>query len=339
MIHLLNWLRWGLIVFLIYVAALMKEEQEGRWENRLQEWLNRIYSHQESSYAKITALANTVAALSGRITERLFGRCLLSFRFVGVSIFYALASVNLTILLSPLILHWAHTPQTPVLPRLKLFFSLGYFVAFLLLGSVPAIIERLGWSARWIWIIWLCFVVRWVIPLFTIFVMVNRLWGHHAVLRFILGVCIVIVFNCFLDIVFVTITRWTLSLASNTKRLSKVILAILLDVGLGCGVIVGPVWLGVWFWQLHALSLSIAPMMVYALKSIDFCIAVLVLIILALIGLHMAAWFVLERPIYECLRFKVIRDKKLLRGMILALIALPQIGSVWAFFIAFLKAI
>jgi hypothetical protein len=41
------WLRWDLIGFLAYVAALVKEEQEGQWENTPEAWLRKVYSRQE----------------------------------------------------------------------------------------------------------------------------------------------------------------------------------------------------------------------------------------------------------------------------------------------------
>jgi type IV secretory pathway VirB3-like protein len=77
---------------------------------------------------------------------------------------------------------------------------------------------------------------------------------------------------------------------------------------------------------------------VFALKSLDFLLAFIALIIFLAIATHFVIWFVLERPVYAVLRFKVIRDKKLLRNIILALTVLPNVGSAWAFVIAIVRA-
>jgi hypothetical protein len=196
MIHLLNVVRWALVAFLFYVAALMKEEEEGRWENKLQEWLKRVYSRQDGSYAKITALAKAVANISEKFTERLFGKRLFSLRFLGVSTFYGLASANLTILLSPLISHLARNPMKfpPGAPRPDLFMSSVWFVLFVLLGSTPALlqfIEMKNWS-RWVWYTWLTFFLRWVFPLAVLAKVVDLRWGHYSTIRLLLGILMLI---------------------------------------------------------------------------------------------------------------------------------------------------
>ena len=63
-----------------------------------------------------------------------------------------------------------------------------------------------------------------------------------------------------------------------------------------------------------------------ALKWIDFIIAFLVLILLTFIGIHVMVWFALERPISNCLRFKLIRDKKLIWFLAGAFYAAPHLG-------------
>jgi hypothetical protein len=204
------------------------------------------------------------------------------------------------------------------------------FGSFLLLGSIPALVNHDEAEGIWTWIFWAIAVVPCVVPLLTVVAIINHLWGYSSVLRFLLGICLLCGLNFLLDVVFVKTTRWALGFASKTRQLSRVIVAILLDVVLGYGVIVGPILLGVyifkWFHSVGAM-MSFGVMLVFALKSIDFLIAIIVLIILALIGIHWVFWFVLERPIYSCLRFKIIRDKKLLWSLIAALYAAPHVGG------------
>lgn len=131
-----------------------------------------------------------------------------------------------------------------------------------------------------------------------------------------------------------------LRIASNTRQLGRVVVAIVLDAGVGVAIIVGPLMVAFYAVVKSNGSLIAAGLMLgFTLKLIDFTISLLVLIMLTFIGIHVIVWFILERPIYSILGFKVIRDKKLLRSLILALIALPEIGSVWAFVVGLLKAI
>jgi len=339
---LLDWLRWLLIVLLAYVG-LMKEEQEGLWENRLELWLKRVYAHQESSFAKVTALARAVASLVRGLTERVFGTRLFSLRFLGVSIFYGLASLNLTVLVSPFVPHRTQSLQMTPLPgagtRPDFFQHLVWFVLFLVLGSAPALLASIGQMSRWVWLIWIAFFVRWMFPLIGVATVVDHLWGHRSTARFGLGLLVLVGVSFLLDMLFVATTRWILAMAANARKPWNVLLAIVLDAGLGYAVIVGPVWLGVEFFvRSNRSTMSFALMLVFALKSLDFVIALLVFVFLLLIVIHAILWFILERPVYACLRFKLIRDKKFVRGAILALLTLPKLGTVWALFIALLKA-
>ncbi|MGD0436843.1 MAG: hypothetical protein ABSB86_10280 [Bryobacteraceae bacterium] len=176
-------------------------------------------------------------------------------------------------------------------------------------------------------------------PLIGIATVVDHLWGHGSALRFAIGLLLLVGVNYVLDVLFVATTRWILGIAANARRLWIVLFASLLDIGLGYLVIVGPVWLGVeFFTKFNRSMMSFAVMLVFAFKSLDFVIALLVLILFLLIVIHAAGWFILERPVSACLRFKLIRDKKFVRCMIVALLTLPKVGTLWAFVIALAKA-
>jgi hypothetical protein len=317
MTHLIETVRRLVIAFLVYVAAFMKEEQEGHWENTLQLWLNKVTNRQAGSYAKVTALAQAVSGLSQRATVRLFGQRLLSFRAFGVSFFYSLASLFLTALLSPVIVRLAHhirktAPPQSVLPHgvppLAVSWAILVFILLLAVGSIPAIFEKHDAAGIWTWIFWLLVVGSWTLPFLTIVAIVNHLWGYYSALRFVFGILFICGVNFLIDIIFVKTTRWALGLAANTRKPSRVFAAILFDAVLGYGVIVGPILLSTYmFTRFHTLNISLALLFSFAMKSIDFLIALIVFIILAVIGVHVVVWFLLERPIYSCVRFKVIR--------------------------------
>jgi hypothetical protein len=351
MILVLNSVRWVLIVFLIYVAALMKKEQEGEWENALQTWLDKIYSQQEGSYAKITALARAVARVSEWLTEKLFGRKLLSLRFFTVSAYLGISSFFLMGLLSPSIngmllkLHHAVHANPPMeatvpLSRWEYVFGLLQFVFYFIVGMFPALYGKNEKESPWVWRMWkyglLIIVLRYAVSIFWVF----RL---RSAFIFVLFMTLLFGLNFLWDMLFITTTRWMLRIASNTRQLAGVLVAVVLDVVLGITIIIGPLIVALYVLARSSSGLigliGAGLLLGSTLKLIDFIIAFLVLILLSLIGIHAAVWFVLERPIYSCLRFKVISDKKFIKSIILGLIAVPQVGTVWAFFVALLKAI
>lgn len=338
MIHLLVWLRWLPIGLLFYIAALMREEQEGRWENVLQTWLDNVSPRQESSYAKLTALVSAVSAQSKRITEKLFGHRLLSVRAFGVSLCYGIASFFLTVLLSPFLHHFNGGRQAALptaagvgqslnlpsaaTPHFVLAAMFGYFLA---LGSVPALIEKSDDEPLWVWKTVLF--GQLLIYVAKILDAIVRLWGFYSAFRFVAFMGLLLGINFLLDVLFVRTARWMLTVASNTRQLFMLIVAILFDVLLGVGVVLAPVLLGLLLiTEFHGEVMSFGLMAGFALKSVDFVIACMVLIILSLIAVHGAVWFVLERPIYSCLRFKVIRNKTLLWWVIGGLIVVPHVG-------------
>jgi hypothetical protein len=317
----------------------MREEQEGRWENILQTWLDKVSPRQENSYAKLTALMSAVSAQSKRIIEKLFGRRLLSLRAFGVSLCYGMASLFLTLLLSPFLRRFngghqvampnaggvdqrLHLPGAGTTP---LFVAAAMFGYFLALGSVPALIEKSDDEPLWVWKTVLF--GQLLIYVATVLDAIVRLWGFYSAFRFAAFMCLLLSINFLLDVVFVRTVRWMLTIASNTRQLLMLIVAILFDVLLGVGVVLAPVLLGLLLiTEFHGEVMSVGFMAGFALKSVDFVIACMVLIILLLIAVHGAIWFVLERPIYSCLRFKVIRNKTLLWWAIGGLALVPYVG-------------
>lgn len=334
--HWLNAARWLLIAFLVYVAAFMKEEQEGKWENTLQSWLDKIYLHQEGSYAKVTALARAVSRLSELVTEKLFGGRLLSLRSFLVSAYLGISSFFLMGLLTPWITRL--TPQLPhatpptILPlpmsRWDHVLNFVQFVSFFIAGIIPAVLGENEQEAPWIWRMWkyglLVLIFRYAFSIFWVF----RL---RSAFQFVLFIGLLFSFNFLWDILFIKATRWMLRIASNTRQLAGVLVTIVLDALLGTTILIGPMAVALYVLVKSNGSLIGAGLFFgVALKLIDFIIAFLVLILLTFIGIHVMVWFALERPISNCLRFKLIRDKKLIWFLAGALYAAPHIGFLGA---------
>lgn len=332
MSHSLNAVRWLLIGFFVYVAAFMREEQEGKWENALQAWLDKIYLHQEGSYAKVTALARAVARVSEWVTEKLFGRRLLSLRSFMVSAYFGLSSFFLMGLLAPSISRAlskvpnANPPMQTTLPLSHWDYvtNLFQFVGFFIAGIFPALYSENEKESPWIWRIWKYGLL---LPLFRYAFSIFWVFRLRSAFLFVLFIALLFSLNFLWDMLFIRTTRWMLRIASNTRQLAGVVLALVLDALLGIIILVGPLAVALYIvWKSNGSLIGAGLFMGAALKLIDFTIAFLVLILLAFIGIHSIIWFVLERPISNCLRFKLIRDKKLIWFLAGALYAAPHIG-------------
>lgn len=328
--HWLNAMRWLLIAFLVYVAAFMKEEQEGRWENTLQSWLDKVYVSQEGSYAKVMALARAVSRLSEQVTEKLFGERLLSLRSFLVSAYFGMASWCLLWVLIPFI-GWLTSRMFRFIPAAvfggpinhRVYLSnLALFVCFFFIGIIPAVGGENAEETAWPWRIWECVLLA-IIFLYGISVF----WRFRLPSVFETVISFVLLFglNFLWDMVFIKATRRLLRIASNTRQLVGVLAAIVLDALLGIAILVGP-WVVSSYVLSHRSLIGVALLVGVALKLIDFTLAFLVLIILTLVVIHSVVWFALERPISNCLRFKLIRDKKLIWFLAGALYAAPHIG-------------
>ena len=127
------WIRLPLGCLCIYAAVLLREDEEGSYQNRLEEWWIRIMYKRDSAISQSTAFLKGVAGLAGRLFDRLFGKRLFSFRGFGVSACYSVASLFLFGQLVRIF-----RPQQAGAISLELWV---YVTLFVLLGTVPAFVD------------------------------------------------------------------------------------------------------------------------------------------------------------------------------------------------------
>jgi hypothetical protein len=133
----------------LYARFFMYEDEEGRWQNRIEKLWVAIDDRARVTGSKTSAFFNSVAAVVTRIFDRMFGPRLLSFRFVGVSSCYSFAGLFLLGLLVLIIMFAPSNPfgLNPVptdlaesLPLLKwLIFTVG--AVFLFLAVLPSLLS------------------------------------------------------------------------------------------------------------------------------------------------------------------------------------------------------
>lgn len=218
---------------LIYAAVFMYEDEEGRWQNRLERWRETIIRTRESALSRFTAFMSGVAGLASHVFDRLFGKKLFSVRGVAVSICYSIASFFLCLeLLS------AINPQKF---GQMLFQNWGMIVFFVLLGSVPAIVDT-GKETLWLGGLAVFGVV--IYPLAKFADAVSQKFGYARTLGMLLFVAMVFSLSFGFDVLYIALTRWMLRKASRQMQLPKIIGIVFLNALLGVVIALGPLVIG-----------------------------------------------------------------------------------------------
>src|SRR5579862_1911043 len=118
---------------LMYAALFLYENEEDKFQNKIEEWWIRLSEKQIASRSKVAAFMQEVARLTGRGFDQLFGRRLFGIRVIPVSIYLSLASVFLVVLLT--------VPSSKYTPGATRQGAIGFVLFFLFLALVPAIYE------------------------------------------------------------------------------------------------------------------------------------------------------------------------------------------------------
>lgn len=317
--RLFLWIRIILGFLFIYAALFLYEDEEGVWQNRLEKWRYAVGRKKESSMAGVAQFVRSIAALTGRIFDRLFGYQLISLRGIGVSACYSIASFLLSLQLVSIL----KLPKAPPM-SLETWFQFGLFC---ILGSIPAFIQK---KELWLW--GMAVFASTVIPFGRVFDLFALKVGYS--LTFGVSTFVVFIFSVSLafDVLYIALTRWMLRKAAESARLFKIIGVIALNCALGVFLGIGPIILG-----LIALTIdvklsgptwfgvaSIGVMLGSLLNLVDILACSAFLLVLIFILLHRLVWPLIERPLYACARFQVIKNKKLLWTAGLVLIFAPK---------------
>src|SRR5579863_3490454 len=116
--------------FLICAGLFLYEDEEGKFQNKVQEWWIKLSDKQNLSRSRVAAFMQEVARSTERGFDRLFGRNLLSLRVIPISIYLSFASIFLLILLT--------VPRSKYTAGTSRQMAFGIFVFFLALALVPA---------------------------------------------------------------------------------------------------------------------------------------------------------------------------------------------------------
>jgi hypothetical protein len=301
--------RWLAALVIIYLATFLRVEEEGRYQNTLQTWIDKLQHHREAAHLRATALMNGVAEVSGSAFDRLFGKRLFSLRGVGVSICLSIASCLLTLnLISETKLAKGQTASFQMWALLLMFIMLGIF---------PAVMNpREGeYGVIWIWVT-VIFATT-VVPFMQVADFVLATHGKTPVALLFGFTVLIFAFSFLTDVAYIALTRWMLRWVSDTKSLWKIIAIICANTFIAALMLVPPVAVGMWI--LLRSAGRTAPTLIGAgltmgviLNTIDLLACSVFFLVLFGVLAHRLIWPVLERPVYAAARYGILSNKKLL---------------------------
>ena len=297
----------GLLAY--YIAVFMYEDEEGKWQNRIEKLWVDINDREKQAGTKASAFFSKVAAITTKVFNSIFGPRLLSARFVGTSICWSLATMLLFALLA--------LQAKRLLGRLDLsptdlasFWHAELVVLITgLLFSFLAILPSL-WHSRWA-------VALSLLPVIFFFFgfLLVLLVRTHSLKPENWGLILGLALSLLSDVLLVGLVRFTVRWVSAKASVSRTALAILIQLSIVYFLVLVPFAIPVGFPDfsqsvgLMALLMMGGLNIFTALASLTFVLSLLLL--LPLLLLHRALWPVLGRIIYPLDRHQIIRNRKI----------------------------
>src|SRR5271157_4236867 len=87
-------------LFLIYLTFLY-EDEEGRIQDRIAEWWIRLDDVRTVSLSRAAAFMQGIAQITTKVMDYVFGTKTFSFRLLGTSFFFSIASLQLILGFTP----------------------------------------------------------------------------------------------------------------------------------------------------------------------------------------------------------------------------------------------
>jgi hypothetical protein len=313
----MGWSRFDYIVLilrsfgavLICAGLFLYEDEEGRFQNKVEQWWVRLSDIQKVSRSRVAAFMQEVARLTGKGFDRLFGQPLFSPRVVPVSIYLSFASCFL--LFFVMLPHINHPPSTTRQG------ALGFMAFFLALALVPAIFRNKGILA-----IWWAIIPATLLSMSGFLVFVFKTRGPRSLFYGMGLVALIFISSLFCDLIYIALTRYVLRRISGIDRIPEIFLMIFLNI-LGLAIpVLGPVYAGVAISK-HFPQAGAMVVVSLLLNFIDFLACFAAFAIACLLFVHRIFWPAVQRPLYAVYRFAPIKEKQWLVRIGIALLLLP----------------
>jgi hypothetical protein len=330
-------------LLLILVSIVLYETEEGAIQNKLEEWWVVLSDTESRAIKKHAAFMAGVAALTGHLFDRLFGQKLFSFRSVGVSACFSLASLGLV----------CARGLSGFLAELPISLYASVVILLLVMGITPAALGPRWSELRLFRVLWLVGVVILIFVSFLGMDIVNWFnlpirvritdtgydlgWASSLEAVYYL---IFIVITIASDSLFIAATRGLLRISSKFNSRTKILGLMLGNVSLACLLVVVPVSIA---WGVGSVpkiirsesiletvnqyvgwSSSSASFLatLAASNMLDGVVACTFFILLFVLLLHRVIWPSVQRPVYALAARGIVSRRKFFLVLGLALVGL-----------------
>jgi hypothetical protein len=281
---------------LICVGLFLHEDEEGKFQNKIEEWWIKLSDKQNASRSRVATFMREVAESTGRGFDRLFGSRLFSLRVIPVSIYLSFASFFLLVLL--------------IFPRLKNIGEVtrqGAFLMFLLflgLSLAPALFNN-----KWVLSLWWVIIPGVLLGLSGFIVFVFKTRGPRYAFKGIGLVALIFVASLLCDLIYIALTRYILRRISAIDHIPEILLMTFLNLLALAIPLLGPFYGGLAFAK-YAPQVGAAIVFSILFNSINILVGTAALFLALLLLLHRLFWPAVQRPLYAIYRFAPIKEKE-----------------------------
>ena len=302
-----------LLGVVLMCASFLYEDEEGKIQSRVQEWWIKLDDKQSASRSRVAAFMQEVARLTAQGFDSLFGKRLLSLRFIVVSVYLSIASFFLFGLLT-----FSMIRNPGSLTRHGLFLS---FLSFLTLASFPALLgEGRTFGDRLFRGIWWAVIPVFALSISGFLVFVYKRFGAASTFRGIGLALLPFAISFVVDLAYIVLTRWILRRIRGIDRVSEIVLMLTEYFLILAIILVGLPDIGLLAAK-YSLRVGGFTILSVSFDSIDILVAFSGLLVALVLFFHRLFWPFIQRPLYVIQRFRLIKNKKwlIVTGVILTI--------------------
>jgi hypothetical protein len=294
----------------ICAGLFLYEDEEGKFQNKVEEWWIKLSDKQTASRSRVAAFMQGVAQLTGSGFDRLFGHRLFSLRVVPISIYLSFASCFLLILLV--------VPAAKYAPTTSRHAAFVLFIYFLALGLVPGFFKN-----KWVLGLWWTIIPAALLSISGFMAFLFKTRGARSTLYGIGLVALIFISSLLCDLIYIALTRYVLRRISGIDHIPEILFMIFLNLLALVVPVFGPIYAGLGIAKYAEMAGGMVVLSIM-FNFIDFLAGFAALFLAVLLLLHRLFWPAIHRPLYAIYRFAPIKEKKWLFRIGVILLFLPQ---------------
>jgi hypothetical protein len=332
--QIISVIRWTVAITIPAAAWLLKEDEEGRITNWLEEKRKAVAAKRDQTLSETTIYLQSLASIISGLFSKVFGKRLLSVQAVFISLLLSSISIVAIVLVSEAIhpdyeytiVDGARAPLYEQ-ERRKLV-TIGLINVLLIICAVVCV--RYSSSKILKTIQYLFFVVVFIVALYAGLLCIRDRSAMFRYSMYVLGVSL----SIGMDMSFVLTMRWMfgkIDKASNLKAITFISLSNVLILALIVSITFAfPLYawhLGKYRPPIPFEHIGVATSIAGASCVLDAFLSSLILVVCIGISLNSLVWPFVERNIYSFNRHKILANKKLMWSGGIAMCGEPHIWN------------